>query len=247
MLNKISAALVAALAITAQAAHGKHQHFRRHYNALNTSVVSVAPLSSTSTSAVPVPLSSAPSGTESNPNPISSVSVPLGTAPSVTTAVSTSLLPTTVSTPVEVPSNSIPLGTGPRGPPYPTVKSESISQGPIGTAPLGTKATESSKPVQPEIKVPGKDETENPNATGESGTKNPESETPEASGKVGTGDSKAPGKVTVVTSDSTYVTTVGTGSDTTVLTTTIKRTATSTLFQVSLGGNMWDVIRTNKK
>lgn len=161
MIFKLPTVLITALAITAQVAHGKHTHPKRHYGyahgASNTSVTSITPLSSTI---------STPAGTGSSGSPLSSSPVPLSTGPSTTPEA----------------SKSVPLGTGHSAPPFPT----------------------SSKPGSPSNTVP-----------------------------LGTGVKGVPGQVTVVTSDSTLTYTIGTGSDTTVITTHIKHTLTSTLTQVS--------------
>ncbi len=236
MFSKISAAVVAALAVTAQATPGKHPHFKRYngpaHEVKNNSVISVAPVPSTSATASPIPLTSAPLGSGDSPSLNPSSSVPPSGAPVVISVVSLSPFPKLVGVAVESAKNPIPQGTGSGGPPNAIpVTSEGINRTPGGTAPLNTQAAQTSSSVQPGVPA-------------ESGQV--ENKIPEVSGKADSGVAVKSEQVTVVTTEQltlvtteqALLTTVGTGSGTTVLTTTIKRTTTRTVLRVSVGPNM---------
>jgi hypothetical protein len=201
MFSKISAAVVAALAVTAQATPGKHPHFKRYngpaHEVKNNSVISVAPSSS----------------------------VPLTSPPVVISVVSLSPFPKLVGVAVESAKNPIPQGTGSGGPPNATpVTPEGIDRTPGGTAPLNTQAAQTSSSVQPGApEESGQVENKIPEVSGKA-----DSGVAVKSEQVTLVTTE---QVTLVTTEQALLTTVGTGSATTVLTTTIKRTTTKTVLR----------------
>ncbi|MCJ1260891.1 hypothetical protein MMC22_000755 [Lobaria immixta] len=181
MVTKLAVALLAALAITAQAGHAQHHHAKRHYGygSVPNNSTSVVPQSTPSVSPAPISSSSAPIGTGFTASPVS-----------VSSGTSVSASP--------LPSSSAPLGTGPSASLSPS-SSVSVSQ---PNAPFPTSSGSLSASQNPSSKVP-----------------------------LGTGVTVAPSKVSIITSDSVLTYTIGTGSSTTVIITTIRHTLTSTLLK----------------
>lgn len=242
MLSKLAVAFVATLAATAQAGHVKHHHFaKRHYSDNSTSVDQ----SATTLTLVPTPLSSSASqlGTGIStvtlvPTPSGSGSVPLSTGPSATVAQSSSI---TLDH-----SSLVPLGTGPSA----TIAHSSSatldhsSSVPLGTGPSAQQSalsrtssiypsTGPSASLYPSSSLSA---SLNPSSTVPLGTGPKSSVTQQATttGPHGSVITEIPTKISIVTSDSVLTYTIGSGSSTTVVVTTVRRTATQTVFQVNI-------------
>lgn len=239
MLSKLAVAFVATLAATAQAGHVKHHHFaKRHYSDNSTSVDQSATL-------VPTPLSSSASqlGTGIStvtlvPTPSGSGSVPLSTGPSATAAQSSSI--------ALDHSSLVPLGTGPSAT---IAHSSSATLDHSSSVPLGTghsaqqsalsrtssiySSTGLSASLYPSSSLSA---SLNPSSTVPLGTGPKSSVTQQATTKGSHGSviTEVPTKISIVTSDSVLTYTIGSGSSTTVVVTTVRRTATQTVFQVNI-------------
>ena len=212
-----------ALAVTAQAGHGKHHHAKRHYGpgygAVSANTTAVVPQSTPSISPVPVSSGTAPAGTSISGSLLPSLSVPIGTSPGASQLPSSSVLIGTGPSASQLPSSSIPLGTGFSASQLPS------SSVPLGTGPSASQFPSSSIPLGTGPSAPF------PYSSGSlSASQNPSSRTAPS----GAGVTGAPGKVLVVTSDSVLTYTVGSGSSTTVVVTTIHHTRTSTVVEVSV-------------
>lgn len=244
MLSKLAVAFVATLAATAQAGHVKHHHFaKRHYSDNSTSVNQLA----TTLTLVPTPLSSSASqlGTGiptvtlvPTPSGSGSGSVPLSTGPSATVGQSSSI---TLDH-----SSLVPLGTGPsasiaRSSSAPLDYSSSV---PLGTGPSAQQSalsrtssiyhsTGPSASLYPSSLLSA---SLNPSSTVPLGTGPKSSVTQQATstGPHGSVITEVPTKISIVTSDSVLTYTIGSGSSTTVVVTTVRRTSTQTVFQVNI-------------
>lgn len=252
MLSKLAVAFVATLAATAQAGHVKHHHFaKRHYSDNSTSVAQ----SATTITLVPTPSSSSASqlGTAVStvtlvPTPSGSSSVALSTGPSATVAQSSSA---TLDY-----SSSVPLSTGP-GATIAYSNSATLDQSisvPLSTGPGATLAHSSSAQQNALSRTSSTYLTTGPLASvfpssSLSATLNPSSSVPLGTGPRSVVTQQAtitgpqsslitevPTSVSIITSDSVLTYTVGSGSSTTVVTTTIRRTSTQTVYQVSVEG-----------
>lgn len=256
MLSKLAVAFVATLAATAQAGHVKHHHFaKRHYTDNSTSVAQ----SATTITLVPTPPSSSASqlGTGLStvtlvPTPSGSSSVPLSTGPSATIAYSSSA--TTLDRSSSVPlstgpgatiaysssatldqSSSLPLSTGPTGPSATLAHSSSAQQNALsrtssiylGTGPYASLSPSSSLSanLNPSSSVPL--------GTGPSTIVTQQAST---TGPHGSLITEVPTTTSIITSDSVLTYTVGSGSSTTVVVTTLRRTSTRTVYQVKHRG-----------
>ncbi|MCJ1427823.1 hypothetical protein MMC29_005729 [Sticta canariensis] len=242
MITTLAVALVVALAATAQAGHAQHHHAKRHYGygavpaPIGTgSTVSPVPVSSTtSLSASLLPSSSVPLGTGPSASLSPSSSVPLGTGPSASLFPSSSVPLGTGPSASLFPSSSVPLGTGPSASLFPSSSvplgtGPSASLFPSSSVPLGTGPSASLLPSS-SVSVGTGPYAPFPTHSGSlSASQNPSSTVPHGAGVTG-----APSKVSIITSDSVLTYTVGTGESTTVIITTIRRTLTSTLVQVSV-------------
>ena len=157
----------------------------------------------------------APQSTPSaSPVPISSGTAPVGSGSSA----SPSLLSSSTSLSASLlPSSSNPPSRSPSTAP-------SASLFPSSSIPLGTA------PGVPPFPV---------SSGSLSASQNPSSTVP-----LGTGVTGAPAKVSLVTSDSVLTYTIGTGSSTTVIVTTVKHTRTSTIVKVSVQPEESSIITT---
>lgn len=249
MLSKLAVAFVATLAATAQAGHVKHHHFaKRHYSDNSTSVDQ----SATTLTLVPTPSSSSASqlGTGIStvtlvPTPSGSVSVPLSTGPSATVAQSSSI---TLDH-----SSLVPLGTGPSA----TIAHSSsatldhsilvpLSTGPSATLAYSSSAQQSALPRTSSIYLGTGPSASLYPSSSLSASLNPSSIVPLGTGPKGSVTQQAtttgphgsvitevPTKISIVTSDSVLTYTIGSGSSTTVVVTTVRRTSTQTVYQVN--------------
>lgn len=249
MLSKLAVAFVATLAATAQAGHVKHHHFaKRHYSDNSTSVVQ----SATTITLVPTPSSSSAfqlgtgiSTVTLVPTPSGSGSVPLSTGPGASVAQSSSI---TLDH-----SSLVPLGTGPSAT---TAHSSSAtldhsSSVPLGTGPSATLAQSTSAQqsaisrttsIYPSTGPSASlyfssslSASLNPSSTVPLGTGPKSSVTQQATtiGPHGSVITEVPSAISIFTSDSVLTYTIGSGSSTTVVVTTVRRTSTQTVFQVN--------------
>ena len=226
MLSKLAVAFVATLVATAQAGHVKHHHFaKRHYSDNSTSVEQ----SATTVTLVPTPLSSSASqlGTGIStvtlvPTPSGSSSVPLGTGPSATIAHSSSA---TLDH-----SSSVPLSTGPSAT---LAHSSSAQQSALSRTSSIYPSTGPSASLYPSSSLSA---SLNPSSSVPLGTGPKSSVTQQATttGPQGSVITEVPSKISIVTSDSVLTYTIGSGSSTTVIVTTVRRTSTQTVYQVNI-------------
>lgn len=145
---------------------------------------------------------------------------------------STSVVPqsTPSVSPAPISSSSAPIGTGFTASPVSVSSGTSVSASPLpsSSAPLGTGPSASLSPSS-SVSV-SQPNAPFPTSSGSlSASQNPSSKVP-----LGTGVTVAPSKVSILTSDTVLTYTIGTGSSTTVIITTIRHTLTSTLLKVSV-------------
>ena len=250
MLSKLAVVFVATLAATAQAGHVKHHHFaKRHYSDNSTSVAQLA----TTVTLVPTPsssstsqlgtgvstvtlvptlsgaslahLSTGPGGTVAHSSSATldhSSFVPLSTGPNATIAYSSSgKLDHSIS---------VPLTTGPSAT---LVHSSSAQQSALSrtnsiylsTGPYASLYSSSSLST-----------SLNPSNSVPLGTGSRSSVTQQATttGPHGSVVTQVPSKLSIITSDSVLTYTIGSGSSTTVVVTTVRHTSTQTVYQVCI-------------
>ncbi|MCJ1468375.1 hypothetical protein MMC07_007003 [Pseudocyphellaria aurata] len=147
-----------------------------------------------------------------------------GSVPNNSTSVVPQLTPSV--SPVPISASSVPVGTGLSASPF-SVSSgtnPSASLLPSSSVPLGTGPSASLLPSN-SVSVSTAPTAPFPTSSGSlSASQKPSSVVP-----LGTGVTGAPSKVSIITSDSVLTYTIGSGSSTTVIITTIRHTFTSTL------------------